>query len=45
MFKKEVEKYYCFIDDINNEIKINILKFKNISLIYKSKQLKINWFS
>ena len=42
MFKKEVEKYFCFIDDINNEIKINILKFRNISLVYKPKQAQFN---
>ena len=42
MFQKEIERYYCFIDDINNEIKINILKFRNISLIFKPKQKQLN---
>jgi len=42
MFQKDIERYYCFIDDINNEIKINILKFRNISLIFKPKQKQLN---
>ena len=42
MFQKEIERYYCFIDDINNEIKINILKFRNISLIFRPKQKQLN---
>lgn len=42
MLKKNLEKYYCFINDINNEIKNNILKFKNISLIYRPTQQQLN---
>ena len=39
MFQKEIERYYCFIDDINNEIIINILKYRNISLNHDDSEL------
>lgn len=36
------ENFYCFINNINNLCKKNILKFQNISLVYLNDQKKIN---